>query len=159
MYPINDRVAGVLRELHASVYGLATALCFSVSPIFLRFGLRDFPSPVVAVAIGMTSALMLYVLVLVVRGRLRVLRARVSTRALLTQVLAGVFIATGTWLRYEAVDRAPIAVVATLGRINIPVVLLLSPLFFVATKDRVTGRVWLGATFIIAGAAVISFYG
>ncbi len=152
-------VGGVVGGLRSSVYGLGTALCFSVSPIFLRYGLRDFPSPVIAVGIGMTSAFLLYLLVLALRGHLGLLRARVSRSVLVTQVLAGLFIATGTWLRYEAVDRAPVAVVATLGRINIPVVLLLSPLFFVAGKDRVTVRLWLGAGLIIGGAAVITFYG
>lgn len=149
----------MLGGLRSSIYGLGTALCFSVSPILLRYGLRDFASPVVAVGIGMTAAFLLYVVALAARGRLGVLRARVSTSVLMTQVLAGLFIAAGTWLRYEAVDRAPVAVVATLGRINIPVVLLLSPLFFAADKDRVTVRLWVGAGLIIGGAAIMTFFG
>ena len=73
---------GILGGVRSSVYGLGTALCFSVSPIFLRYGLRDFPSPVIAVGIGMTSAFLLYLLVLALRGHLGLLRTRVSRSVL-----------------------------------------------------------------------------
>jgi uncharacterized membrane protein len=53
---------------------------------------------------------------------------------------------------------APVAVVMTLGRMNVPVVLLLAPLLVGRKAERVTIRVWLGAGLIIAGAVLLNLY-
>jgi uncharacterized membrane protein len=147
------------RGLRFSLYGLGTALCFSVSPLFLRLGLRELDDPLVAVSVGMIGALLAYLLLLALGGQLSRITVQVNRTAFAFQLLAGVFIGIGTWLRYVATDMIPIAIVGTLGRVNIPVVLLLSPLLFTARKERVTGRLWIGAALIIAGAAVVTFYG
>lgn len=147
------------RGLRYSVYGLGTALCFSVSPLFLRLGLQQMGDPLVAVSVGMVGALLAYLAVLALTGQFRRIFEPAPGPAIIFQILAGVFIGIGTWLRYVAVDMIPIAIVGTLGRVNIPVVLLLSPLLFTARKERVTARLWVGAGLIITGAAIVTFYG
>ena len=150
------RGRGLARGLADSAFGLGTAICFSVSPVFLRFGLSEFDSPTVAVTIGLTSATIAYVLVLIIGGRLHRMHSTARPGALPYQLAAGIFIATGTWLRYIAVGMIPIAIVSTLGRMNIPVVLALSPLFLTGARERVTPRLWLGAGLIIVGAALVT---
>ena len=53
---------------------------------------------------------------------------------------------------------APIAVVIALGRLNVPVVILLSPLLVGRLQERVTARLWLGAALIIIGSLILNFY-
>lgn len=144
------------RGLADSAFGLGTAICFSVSPVFLRFGLARFDSPTVAVAIGLASATIAYVLLILASGRVHRMHSTARPGALPYQLTAGIFIATGTWLRYVAVGMIPIAIVSTLGRMNIPVVLALSPVFLTGARERVTPRLWLGAGLIIVGAALVT---
>jgi uncharacterized membrane protein len=52
---------------------------------------------------------------------------------------------------------APVAVVLALGRVNVPVVIILS-IFLVGQKEeRVTGRVWFGASLIVVGSLLLIF--
>jgi uncharacterized membrane protein len=53
---------------------------------------------------------------------------------------------------------APVAVVLALGRLNVPVVLLLSPLLVGRKQERVTARIWLGAGLIVAGSLILNLY-
>lgn len=83
--------------------------------------------------------------------------AAVSRRAWMIQLLAGLLIGLGTWARYIAMDLTEIGVVLALGRVNTPLVLLLSPLLFGRKKEPVTLTVWLGAGLIILGSLFLIF--
>ena len=61
-------------------------------------------------------------------------------------------------LRWIALNTAPVAVVLALGRLNVPVVILLSPLLVGRLQERVTTRVWLGAALIITGSLILNYY-
>jgi uncharacterized membrane protein len=50
-------------------------------------------------------------------------------------------------------------VVLSLGRLNVPVVILLSPLLVGNAQENVSLRVWLGAVMIVAGSIVLNIYG
>ena len=49
------------------------------------------------------------------------------------------------------------AVVLALGRLNVPVVILLSIFLVGQQQERVTGRVWLGAALIVFGSLILIF--
>lgn len=140
-----------------SMYGLGTAVCFAISPIFIRGGLEDLPSPLLGVTVGMGVSSIAYGIVLLFqRGRVR--QGPVSRDAMFFQIMAGIFVGVSTWVRWIALDTAPVAVVLALGRLNVPVVILLSLLLVGQTQERVTARIWLGATFIVAGSLVLIFF-
>ena len=46
-----------------------------------------------------------------------------------------------------------------LGRLNVPVVILLTPLLVGRAAENVTLRVWAGAVLIVAGSLVLNFFG
>lgn len=138
--------------------GLGIALCFSISAVLVRNGLNAFPSPLLGVTIGMFAAVIFYGAWLLVLSR-RQHFAPVSRRTWLIQLLAGLLIGLGTWARYIAMDLTSIGIVLALGRINTPLVLLLSPLLFGRKKEPVTLTVWLGAGLIILGSLVLIFTG
>lgn len=141
-----------------SLAGLGTALCFAIGALFIRNGLEVLPSPLLGVTIGMTVTTVAYAILLIFRRKPLHL-ADLSHDALIFQLLAAIFVGLATWARWVALNMAPVAVVLTLGRLNVPVVILLSPLLVGRHLERVTARVWLGAALIIIGSLILNFYG
>jgi uncharacterized membrane protein len=141
---------GITVTWRNSLFGLGTALCFALSAIFIRGGLKDLPSPLLGVTVGM-------IVVLFFRGR-PVREGPVSRDTIIFLFLAGVIVGLSTWARWIALDMTPVAVVMALGRMNVPVVILLAPLLVGRKLERVTARVWLGAGFIVIGSLILNFY-
>lgn len=110
-----------------TVFGLGTALAFSISPIFVRIGMRYGHPPEIALAVGMSGAFLSYITTLLLfdRKSLQVSKA-FGFRPFLWEGGAAVAIVIGTWLRYIALEIIPLGVVSALGRINILVILLLA---------------------------------
>lgn len=134
-----------------TVYGLGTAMAFSISPIFVRLGMRDGHSAEIALAIGMTGALLSYGVVLLLFDRKSLKINRVSGLSpFLWEAAAALAIVIGTWLRYLALDLIPLGIVSALGRINILVILLL-------VRKEITWRVWAGGALMLAGTLLLSF--
>lgn len=140
-----------------SLFGVGTAVCFAVSAIFIRSGLEGLPSPLLGVTVGMAITAISYGVLLLFRRR-QIQQGAIPRDALLFQVAAGAAVGLSTWARWIALTMAPVAVVMTLGRLNVPVVLLLAPLLVGRKAEQVTIRVWLGAGLIIAGALLLNFY-
>ncbi len=139
-----------------SIFGLGVAVCFSISPIFIRGGLDEMDSPLLGVTIGMALSAIAYAIILL-RRRERLNLSQVPRESLFYQLAAGLFVGASTWIRYLALTMAPVAVVLALGRVNVPVVIILS-IFLVGQKEeRVTNRVWLGATLVVAGSLMLIF--
>jgi uncharacterized membrane protein len=144
-------------SLRNSVFGLGTALCFAVSAVFIRAGLEELPSPLLGVTAGMVITAATYGIILLFR-RSKIEQGPIPRDALLFQIGAGIFVGLSTWARWIALDMAPVAVVLSLGRLNVPVVLLLSPLLVGRKAERVTAKVWLGAALIVAGSVILNVY-
>ena len=89
------------------------------------------------------------------RGKIQ--GGNVTLDALLSQLAAGIFVGVSTWMRWIAIDLAPIGVVMALGRMNVLVVLLLSPILVGRSEERVTLQVWLGAGLIVLGSLFLIF--
>jgi drug/metabolite transporter, DME family len=135
----------------ASLFGLGTALCWAVSPILIRQGLRGLPSPLLGVTIGLVAATAAYGLALPLRRR----RLRVAREALAWKLAAGLLVGVSTWTRWYAVALAPVAVVLALGLLSVPTVLAAAPLLVGRRAERVTAPVLAGAALVVAGALVI----
>jgi len=136
--------------------GLATAFLWAISPIFIRLGLDDMPSPLLGVAIGLGVNTLVYgVLVWSRRAELR--GFKISGVALRWQLAAAFFVAIATWARWIALDTVPVAIVTALSRLSVPLVIVLSVLMLDQTHEQVNWRVWLGGTLIIAGALILTF--
>ena len=140
-----------------SLFGIGTAICFAISAIFIRNGLEGLPSPLLGVTIGMVITAVVYGIVLLFR-RKQIQQGPITRDAWLFQLAAGVIVGLATWARWIALDMAPVAVVMALGRTNVPVVIFLAPLLVGRKAERVTGRVWLGAALIVAGAVILNLY-
>lgn len=139
------------------LYGLGMALCFAGSAIPIRWGLEGLPSPLLGVTIGMIVCLVAYGIVLLFQ-RGKTSSFAIPRRTLFLQILAGILVGLATWARWIALDLAPLAVVAALGRLSVPVILLLAPFVIGQKLERVTLRLWFGAGLIIAGSLLLTFF-
>jgi drug/metabolite transporter (DMT)-like permease len=137
---------------------LGTALCWAVSPIFIREGLEGLPSPLLGVTVSMVSSAIVFGVVLAVRrGRLA---DRIDSRtALGFKVAAGLLVGLSTWMRWIALDLTTVAVVLSVNSISVPTVLLLAPRVVGRHREHVTPRLWLGAALVIAGSLVLILKG
>jgi drug/metabolite transporter (DMT)-like permease len=133
---------------------LGTALCWAVSPIFIREGLEGLPSPLLGVTVSMASAAIVFATVLAA-GRRRLQDRIASGAALGIKVLAGLLVGVATWMRWVALDRTTVAIVLSINAISVPTVLVLAPLVVGRQHERVTVRVWFGAGIVIAGSLVL----
>ena len=149
---------GMATGLRSLLLGLAAAVCWSISPTFIRLGLAELPSPLLGVTVGVTASMIGYALVLVVRTvRSGGSALQMSSDALLFKIVAGMLIGVSTWMRWVALDLTGVAIVLALSLISVPVVNLLSPFVVGRSLERVTLQVWAGSSFIIAGSLVLIF--
>lgn len=143
-------------EIGTPLFGLAAAGSFSISAVFIRAGLATGVSPVAGLWIGFLLALAVYLPFFLIRRR-SFPTSNISNSTYLVQVLAGLAITLGMWSRYLAMQSVPVGVVTALGRINIPLILLLSPIFYKSRIDATSPRLWIGSLLIIGGTTVIIY--
>jgi len=134
--------------------GLATALAWSISPIFIKKGLDGLDSPLLGLTLGMAVALVAYAAVLPLRPQAGGGLAG-SREALAFKLAAGLLVGLSVWARWESLDSAGIAIVLALGLLSVPVVLFCSPLLMGRHVERVTTAVWTGAALVVGGALLL----
>ncbi|MDI6772726.1 MAG: DMT family transporter [bacterium] len=154
--------SGAHAGLKASLWGLGTALCWAMSPIFIRKGLEGLPSPLLGVTAGLAGSAAAYGLLLFPRlllgGGGSPAGRPVGREAMLFKLAAGILVGLSTWARWIAVDLVPVAVALALSQVSVPVVLLVSPFVGGRREEQVTTRLWQGSALIIAGSSVLLFY-
>jgi drug/metabolite transporter (DMT)-like permease len=137
-----------------SLFGLGTALCWAISPVFIRHGLEDLASPLLGVTVGLLAAVAVYAAALLATRR-PVLAGAFSRAALPWKLTAAVLVGLSTWIRWYAFSLSPVAVVLGLGLLSVPTVILLAPLLVGRQLERVTARVVAGSGLVLLGAAVL----
>ena len=138
----------------ASLFGLAAAFCWALSPVFTREGLKGLSSPLLGVTTGVLASALAYGLPLLLRYRQRGALAA-STDALLFKIVAGVLVGLSTWARWIALDLTAVAVVIALSMVSVPIVIVLSPLVSGKHQERVTATLWIGAALIVGGVLLL----
>ena len=134
--------------------GLACALMWGVSPVLTLKGLDGLDAPLLGVTLGMVASTAAYGLFLLGRRR-RLGAAATDRRAVGVKVAAGVAVALSTWWRWLAIDGTDVAIVLALALVSVPVVLFLSPLLVGRHLERVTRKVWVGASLVVGGAVAL----
>jgi drug/metabolite transporter (DMT)-like permease len=153
-----DENAAATRGIRSLLPGLAAAVCWSISPIFIRYGLEGLPSPILGVTVGITASALAYGFVLLYRrltGNLG--RDAYSLDAARIKIAAAVLVGLSTWMRWEALDLTAVATVLALSLVSVPVVNLLAPMISGRDLERVTSQVWAGSGLIVAGSLILIF--
>ena len=141
---------------HDSIFGLGTAICFAFSAVFIRAGLEELDSPLLGVTVGMVISTIAYGIILIIQ-REKQSKVNIFQSLMLYQILAGVFVGLATWMRWVSLDLAPVGVVMSLGRLNVPVILFVAPLLVGKKEENVTKRIWIGAILTIFGSLILIF--
>jgi uncharacterized membrane protein len=134
-------------------FGLGTALCWAISPIFIRNGLQYLDSPLLGVTISLVASMLAYAVALLARGRTGT--APASRTAMAWKLTAGVLVGLSTWARWYALSLTPVAVVLGLGLLSVPTVIGLAPLLVGRHVERITVPVVVGSALVTAGALVL----
>jgi drug/metabolite transporter (DMT)-like permease len=143
----------------AYLFGLGTALCWAVSPIFTRRGLEVADSPLLGVTVGLAAAVLVYAVALALSRRSRP-RGRPAPRAALGwKLVAGVLCGLSTWSRWYALSLTPVAVVLGLGLLSVPTVAILAPIAVGREAEPVTRRLITGIALVLCGALVLIIRG
>jgi uncharacterized membrane protein len=141
--------------LRASWLGLGAAFCWAFSPIFIRAGLEELPSPLLGVTVGLAASAIGYGILLLFQPQHRATE-NIAGEAWFFKVLAGLLVGMSTWARWTALELAPIAVVLAITMISTPVVILISPYIVGKHIEQVTATLWGGAGLIIGGALMLT---
>lgn len=141
-------------NLRASWLALAAAFCWSLSPVFIRYGLQGLDSPLLGVTVGVTASALAYGAVLLWQ-RERWSSNPITGDAWVQKLVAAILVGLSTWMRWVALDLAPVAVVLALTMISTPLVILLSPLISGKHLERVTALLWSGTGLILGGALLL----
>lgn len=154
--PITGGSHSMVAILRASWLGLGAAFFWAVSPIFIKLGLQGLSSPLLGVTVGITTSAIAYGVVLMWQ-RDRWFGQPITNEAWVYKVAAGVLVGFSTWMRWVALDLAPVAIVLALMMISTPLVILLSPLISGKHLERVTRVLWAGTGLILSGALLLTF--
>lgn len=144
--------------LRDSWYGLATALCWATSPIFIRLGLEEIPSPLLGVTVGMVTCVVAYAVLIVIR-RNQVLEGVKLRGDIFVVLFAGLILGLATWARWTALKLTIVATVLSLSLLSIPVVMVLSPLLYGKQFEQITIPLIIGAMLIMGGSLILIYSG
>lgn len=150
-----DQAVALRAGWQGALPGLATALCWAISPIFIRYGLRGLPSPLVGVTVGLAASSAAYGLALAIRQKRS--PARISLDAFTFKVGAAILVGLSTWARWVALDLSPVAVVLALASISVPTAIVLAPVVVGQHLEQVTRRLWVGAGLVVGGSVLLVF--
>lgn len=143
--------------LQTSWLGLSAAFFWAISPIFIRLGLKDLPSPLLGVTIGVTASAVAYGVILLWQRR-QWLGVPITREAWTYKLIAGVLVGLSTWMRWVALDLTSVAVVLALSMVSAPVVIVLSPLISGKHLERVTTILIIGTGLILGGALILIIF-
>jgi drug/metabolite transporter (DMT)-like permease len=134
--------------------GLAAPVAWSISPTFTRLGLKGLDSTLLGVTVGLAASALAYGAALAVKS-VRSPIGPVSTDALMFKLVAGVLVGFSTWLRWIALDLAPVGYVLALSLTSVPTVNILTPFFVEKHVEQVSVQVWAGSALIVAGSLIL----
>jgi len=133
---------------------LGTALCWSISPIFVRQGLEGIPSPSAAASVGLLTSALLYSGLVAIRrrGTIKVNLDR-STRVLLG--IGGTLAALSLWMQWTAFNLAVVAVVLVIMQLTPALVPILARIGAPLAGLVPLSRVYPGVAGIVGGSLLV----
>ncbi len=135
---------------------LAATLMFSVSPIFVTFGLDHFDQPLPGLTIGIAVTVpLMHLATRVLTGGWVQPKRSMAGWLLLGGVSAGFAVAA----QWTAFDLIPVGAVVSLQQLSTPVVLFVGPTLLSAPRERSDTRLLAGTALILGGAILVALFG
>lgn len=135
---------------------LLATLFFSVSPLFVRWGLDEFDHPLLGLTMGMAITVPVMHMASRAHSGMWVSVPPDARRWLYSGGLAA---AVGLTAQWSALALIPVGAAISLQQINTPLVMFLGPVLLAAPSERATPRLVAGTTLIIAGSVIVALFG
>lgn len=135
---------------------LAATLVFSISPLFVTFGLDLFDRPLLGLTLGVAVTVPLMHLS---TRRLTGDRVRITRPMWRWLVLGGLSAGFAIAAQWTAFDLIPVGVVISLQQLSTPVVLFIGPALLAAPRERPDAPMLWGTGLIVAGAVLVALFG
>ncbi len=135
-------------------YGLAVALCWGVSPMFIRLGLRGLDAPVLGLTVGLGVSLVLHALVLRAMGAWQ--QSAWRRPAIRWMLIGGVTGAVGIGAQWISFGLTTVAIAITVQQLAVLIVVALAPLMFDAAFERVNLVLMVGTAAVLTGSSAAS---
>jgi uncharacterized membrane protein len=137
------------------LFGSLTALCWSISPIFIYQGLQGLPSSIWGTVIGSFVASSMYLFYFFVGGKGKTW-AKPDKKYIYWQVMGGITGGLGVLSRNIALDSTRVAIVIALAQCAGLFTLFFGPLLLGNNfKERITPRLIFGVIILVSGSILI----
>jgi len=137
----------------AIVLGFGCGLAWGITPIFIKLGLKDAGSPVAGTFISFLAAT-LVLSIFWLNQRERISAARMSGRAVVMFILAGMLAFIATLTRYIALSLAPASVVVPLVSIS-PIFLLILSFLINRDLEIFSRTIVIGTVAVVIGTILL----
>jgi len=135
---------------------LVATVFFSVSPLFVRWGLDEFDHPLLGLTVGMAITVPAMHLSSRVFTGMWVSVPKGTHRWLFSGGLAAAVALTAQWSAFALI---PVGAAISLQQLNTPLVLFAGPILLATPSERATPRLIGGTVLIIAGAVLVALFG
>ena len=152
-----SRAAGVSERWVAPTFGLGVAICWGVSPMFIRRGLEHVDAPVLGLTIGLGVSLVIHAAMLTLLGLWK--RTPGNPAARKWMFIGGFTGAIGIGAQWISFGLTTIAIAITVQQMAVLVVVILAPIMFDAAFERINLKLALGTAAVLAGSVAVVWAG
>ena len=143
------------KKMEGYFFGMLTAMCWAISPIFIHKGLETLPSPIWGTAIGLLVAALLYLSWYLWKKKWKEVSLPLGN-SIYWQIAGGVAGAMGILFRNIALETDQVAIVITLAQTSSLFTLILAPFLLSSQlREKITPKLVAGVFFILMGATFI----
>jgi drug/metabolite transporter (DMT)-like permease len=143
------------KKILGYLFGMLTALCWAISPLFILKALRGLPSPIWGTAIGLSVATLIYGTWYLWQRKWTEIQQPIG-RGVYWQIFGGLVAGLGILSRNIALETTRVAIVVALAQTASLFTLILAPFLLGRNlAERVTPKLVAGVFLIIAGSILI----
>jgi len=152
-----DKSGGQIDKIRSKkdlIFPILAGLCYGFAYVQRKFGVDSVPSPLAGVLIQNTTAFLCFILASPLRRDHQRVEMR-NARAWFFYGISGILSFFANFFTFSALNIGDVIIVAPLVALN-PLFTLLLAILFLKNVEQVTGKIFLGALFIIGGAVILS---
>ena len=135
-------------------HALAVATLWGTSPILVRKGLEDLPTPVVGLTVGLAVTVLVYGIGLTATGGWG---PQIPVPAVMWTILGGLTGAVAISAQWISFNRTTIAISLSLQQTAVLVVVALAPVMFREPIERINRMLVVGTAAILSGTVLVVF--
>lgn len=136
------------------IFPILAGFSYGLAYVMRKLGVNNIPNPIMGVLIQNTAALACFMLSVPLEKNHQKVDWR-NARAWLIYGISGLLAFFANYFTFSALSLGQVVIVAPLVSLN-PLFTLVLAWLFLRNVERVTGKIVLGALFIICGAAILS---